>query len=92
MRLIIAANRAESTRIAGLLGVAALKSDKPQSYSIRKRGATLVVLAADATGAMYGGLDLAEAVRLGSLADTADSDHSPHIERRGIKFLARVSG
>lgn len=84
--IVIAGDRAESARIAGTLGVAPLKSDKPQSYAIRKHGATLVVLGADAAGAMYGGLDLAEAVRIGSLAETGDSDHSPHIERRGIKF------
>jgi hypothetical protein len=35
---------------------------------------------------MYGGLDLAEAVRLGALEQLADSDHRPHIARRGIKF------
>ena len=35
---------------------------------------------------MYGGLDLAEAIRLGTLADLKDSDHAPYIERRGIKF------
>jgi hypothetical protein len=83
---IIAGDRAESTRIATLLGLTPLKSDRAQSYAIRKHGATLVVLGADATGAMYGGLDLAEAVRLGSLPETSDSDHTPHIDRRGIKF------
>jgi hypothetical protein len=35
---------------------------------------------------MYGGLDVAEAVRLGSIQKTRDSDHSPHIAQRGIKF------
>jgi hypothetical protein len=85
-RLLIAADRAESSRIAGLIGAAPPKSDKWQSYSIRKRGDTIAVLAADSAGAMYGGLDLAEAVRLGTLAELADSDHSPHIDRRGIKF------
>ena len=36
---------------------------------------------------MYGGLDVAEAVRLETLADLKDSDHTPaFIERRGIKF------
>ncbi|HBY58945.1 MAG TPA: carbohydrate-binding family 6 protein, partial [Solibacterales bacterium] len=63
-----------------------------QSYSIRRRteGArtTWQVTAPDATGAMYGGLDLAEAVRLGSLESLGDTDRRPHIERRGIKFNA----
>jgi len=35
---------------------------------------------------MYGGLDLAEAIRLGTLADLVDCDRSPFILRRGIKF------
>ena len=53
---------------------------------LRKRGATFAVLGADATGAMYGGLDIAEAVRLFTLADLTDVERSPHIEKRGIKF------
>lgn len=39
------------------------------------------------TGAMYGALDLAESIRFGTLA-AKDSDHVPHIARRGIKFNA----
>jgi len=35
---------------------------------------------------MYGGLDLAEAIRLNTLDSVADSEHSPFISRRGIKF------
>ena len=85
VRIVILADRNPYTGISGLVGVAP-KSDKPQSYAIRKRGAMVVVLGVDAAGAMYGGLDVAEAVRLGSMADLTDSDHSPHIERRGIKF------
>ncbi|MCL5745405.1 MAG: carbohydrate-binding family 6 protein [Acidobacteria bacterium] len=61
-------------------------SGDPQSYAIRKRGATYVVLADGAPGAMYGGLDLAEAIRLGTLAGLKDAGHVPHIAKRGIKF------
>jgi hypothetical protein len=35
---------------------------------------------------MYGALDLAEAIRLGTADQLPESDHAPHIERRGIKF------
>ena len=63
-----------------------------QSYSIRRRveggQTTWQVLAPDPVGAMYGGLDLAEAVRLGTLDQLPDADRSPHVERRGIKFNA----
>jgi hypothetical protein len=58
----------------------------PQSYRIQRDGAKLTVIGADAIGAMYGGLDIAEAIRLGTLGSLKDSDHTPHIARRGIKF------
>ncbi len=35
---------------------------------------------------MYAGLDLAEAIRLGTLSAIASADHAPYIARRGIKF------
>jgi len=57
-----------------------------QSYRIERDGAKVRVIGGDATGAMYGGLDVAEAIRMGALDSLKDSDHTPHIERRGIKF------
>jgi hypothetical protein len=61
-----------------------------QSYSIRVQNdgdrRTITVRGADATGAMYGGLDIAEAIRTGTLDSLKDSDHTPHIAQRGIKF------
>ena len=79
---------AKATRIS----LAVAKDDKAstQSYYIRVQNdsghRTITVLGTDATGAMYGGLDIAEAIRFGTLDSLKDSDHSPHIERRGIKF------
>lgn len=62
----------------------------PEAYAIRVSatpvGRRYVVHGADPTGAMYGGLDLAEAIRTGSLAEVRDGEHQPHIEQRGIKF------
>lgn len=61
-----------------------------QSYRIRVQndgGRRLItVRGADAVGAMYGGLDIAEAIRTGTLDSLQDSDHKPHIAQRGIKF------
>jgi len=61
-----------------------------QSYSIRRRTSgdsmTYTITGGDAAGAMYGGLDIGEAIRLGTLGALADSDHTAHIARRGIKF------
>ena len=62
----------------------------PESYRIRRQqsggAVTYTVTGADPAGAMYGGLDLAEAIRLNTLDSVADSEHSPFISRRGIKF------
>jgi hypothetical protein len=62
----------------------------PQSYLIRTRNdgdrRIITVRGADAAGAMYGGLDIAEAIRTGTLDTLKDSDHKPHIAKRGIKF------
>ena len=61
-----------------------------QSYGIRVKNEggrrTITVHGADAVGAMYGGLDIAEAIRTGTLDALKDSDHRPHIAQRGIKF------
>jgi hypothetical protein len=62
-----------------------------QAYRIgRDAAAALVVTGGDATGAMYGGLDVAEALQLGPTAlDSLLADtrvHVPHIAQRGIKF------
>ena len=61
-----------------------------QSYKIRvqKVGGrrTITVVGADAAGAMYGGLDVAEAIRTDTFESLKDSEHTPHISQRGIKF------
>jgi hypothetical protein len=57
-----------------------------QSYRIERDGAKVRVIGGDASGAMYGGLDIAEAIRTGTLDLLKDSDNKPHIAKRGIKF------
>ena len=61
-----------------------------ESYAIRVRNEngqrTIAVHGADAAGVMYGGLDVAEAIRTGTLDSLKDSDHTPHIAQRGIKL------
>ena len=70
--------------------VAPPKFTDAQSYSIRQRATgkqkIYIVLGADAAGAMYGGLDLAEAIRTGRFETLKNSDHTPQIAQRGIKF------
>lgn len=90
VRIVFAASAEEAKRISSELNAAPLKLSAAQSYAIRPRvtpaQTTYVVLAADPVGAMYGGLDLAEAIRLGSLTNLKDTEHSPYIAQRGIKF------
>jgi hypothetical protein len=88
--IVLASGASQSASLTQQIGVTPLRSNSEQSYSIRRLSRagrdTIAVLAADAIGAMYGGLDVAEAMRLGTLAGLRDSDHSPRIEQRGIKF------
>jgi hypothetical protein len=58
----------------------------PQSYRIERGKDKITVTGGDAAGAMYGGLDVAEAIHTGLLDSLKDSIHAPHITRRGIKF------
>jgi hypothetical protein len=61
-----------------------------QCYSIRsERDGTnlkITILSKDGSGAMYGCLDIAEAIRNGTIGALPDSDNKPYLERRGIKF------
>jgi hypothetical protein len=79
---------AQATRIA--LTVGKTGGAAAQSYRIRVQHANgrhiITVRGADTAGAMYGGLDIAEAIRTGTLDSLKDSDHTPHIKQRGIKF------
>lgn len=59
----------------------------PQAYRLERSAPDRVrVVGGGAPGAMYGGLDIAEAIRTGTLDTLRDSDHKPHIAQRGIKF------
>jgi hypothetical protein len=61
-----------------------------QYYSVRIKTTgeqtVIYILSGDKTGAMYGGLDIAEAIRLGTIINIPESDNKPYLERRGIKF------
>ena len=63
---------------------------KREGYAIRKVSknaqTTYWVVGADAAGAMYGGLELAEVIRVDDLAGIKDVDHNPYMAMRGTKF------
>lgn len=91
LKLVLASSVKESRRVAVALGLEPrVPNTNPQAYSIRRHDQagriTYAVLASDAVGAMYGGLDIADAVRLGTLPSVRAGDHAPFIANRGIKF------
>ena len=90
--IVLAGNAAQSASVDRMLSLGAPGATAPQSYAIRRARAggrdIVAVLGADANGAMYGALDVAEALRIGTFDSLSNSDHSPRIARRGIKFNA----
>jgi hypothetical protein len=86
-------------KLAGQPSVTGLSA---QGYALRPPSRTLTgtsasagkqavsrwwVIGADAAGAMYGGLDIAEAIEIaGNLDAVADREINPRIAKRGIKF------
>jgi len=89
VRIILAVKGRQSV-VKRLLdeGVKPVPELEPQGYAIRVSGkSTYWAVGADEAGAMYGGLDIAEIVRIeGGLDKVSDKKHSPSIARRGIKF------
>jgi hypothetical protein len=81
---------ADAVHIKLMLGAPAGIKAVAQSYGIRVRSEngqrSITVRGPDAAGVMYGGLDIAEAIRTGTLDSLKNSDHTPHIAQRGIKF------
>lgn len=66
------------------------KDLKPEGFGIRltsKDGFTTYwVFGFDNTGAMYGGLEVAELVSIGGLAAIVEDDQNPHLNKRGLKL------
>jgi hypothetical protein len=80
-----------TTAAARMAGTPIVTGLSAQGYAIRRTaiGATtrVWVIGFDGPGAMYGALELAEAVRIdGGLQNVGDRQTNPRIARRGIKF------
>ncbi|MFC1761113.1 Ig-like domain-containing protein [Planctomycetota bacterium] len=57
----------------------------PEAYTINVRGRTQIeVIGTDANGAMYGGLEVADLMRLGLAVENMTRE--PFVKKRGIKF------
>ena len=63
---------------------------KEEGYSLRTTSKTDLptywVIGADAAGVMYGGLELAEIIRVDGLGGVRDVDQNPYLAMRGTKF------
>ncbi len=62
-------------------------TSRPEAFSISVDGHhTFRVVGSDPAGAMYGGLELAEMIRIGGLDGVRPVTQSPYMGMRGIKF------
>jgi hypothetical protein len=63
---------------------------RSEGYSIRttsdRSRTTYWVIGADAAGVMYGGLEMAEVIRVDDLVGIRNVDHNPYMAMRGTKF------
>jgi hypothetical protein len=91
VRIILTTAGDETTILSSIFGE--LKTKVPtvsESYVISKQVAgsrtNYLVIGADPSGAMYGGLDVAEAIRQGTVEQLSTVEHKPYIASRGIKF------
>ncbi|MCH6255105.1 hypothetical protein MLD52_00995 [Puniceicoccaceae bacterium K14] len=73
-----------------LAGVELVHREVPEAYSIRisRDGDTTTFwgIGADATGAMYAGLDLAETISHDGVSAIVEKDCAPHVGKRGLKM------
>jgi hypothetical protein len=89
---IILCLRSDAGRLAAMRaeGAAPTGTLKPEGFSIRLTldgsRTTYWVIGADAAGAMYGGLELAEIIRVADLEGIEDADQNPYMAMRGTKF------
>ena len=68
------------------IGVQSENADlKPEGFTI-KTGKKVEVIGADAAGAMYGALELAEQIELFGLKGVKETAQNPYMEKRGTKF------
>ena len=90
-RKIVLATTADAAVVGSLAaqGAASLPSLGEQAYALRTTTnsyANFWVIGGDATGAMYGGLQIAESVAVNDLSGTYNSDEKPYLRDRGMKL------
>lgn len=86
----VIADSAEATRLTGANKWKRAGSFGDQCYAIRiideGNRKNIYILSGETTGAMYGMLDVAEAISCNTISQLTESDNAPYLARRGIKF------
>jgi len=59
---------------------------KEEGFRIQKSGNRIQIIGFDAAGALYGGLELAEQVKVSGLEAVEEMTRNPYMEMRGTKF------
>lgn len=90
-RIVVATRSADWNQgVADSLTPALPVKPGSEAFSIRRveKGNTthIFVIGTDKAGAMYGGLELEELVRIGRLDEVKTTDQAPHFKMRGPKF------
>lgn len=80
------AHLARAMKRTGAMSVSGIPKE---GFSIRRSAApanATWIVGSDAGGLLYGGLELAEQIRLHGLAAIKDMDRNPYMDMRGVKF------
>ncbi|MCK4921280.1 MAG: hypothetical protein KAS71_09550 [Bacteroidales bacterium] len=59
---------------------------KIEGFRITKDGRQIKIIASHESGAMYGGLEVAEQIKISGIDGITEQDQNPYMERRGTKF------
>jgi len=90
VRIVLSVSNEDINRAMQSEGAKLPGTLRSEGYSIRTSSEagrnTCWVVGADAGGVMYGGLELAEMIRVYGLDDIKDIDHNPYMAMRGTKF------
>lgn len=79
---------AEQLAAAGLGAIRLITHERhvAESYQIERVGSRIVIIGGGVVGTMYGGLEVAEAISLGTLEQLKAGPRSPWIGKRGLKI------
>ena len=90
LNVVIASATADLRQTFDAAGGKSWQVTKTEAFSIRitryDAETTYWAIGADPVGAMYGGLELAEGIRLKGLKGIHEADQEPYIAKRGVKF------